>query len=140
MLRTKSRVQTLFSSAIVVSLLYAGVTLAETIAIRPQPNYNKTLSGRSGGSVATQDCGFIANSPNHVITLDTDIDSMEIKIQVEGGEPTLLIDGPDGRFCTRAIDGEAAIEGLWPAGLYQVMVGDRISANSQYNYTLSIRQ
>lgn len=137
---SKLSVKTLCSMAIAVSLLNAGATPAETIAIRPQPNYNKVLSGRSGGSIATNDCGFVANSPNHVITLDTDIDAMEIKIEVEGGEPTLLIDGPDGRFCTRAINGQADINGLWPAGAYKIHVGENSGANNQYNYTLSIRQ
>lgn len=140
MLQTQSRFKILLSAAIAVSILNAGVTLAETIAIRPQSGYNKTLSGQSGGNVTTNDCGFIGNSPNHVITLDTDIDSMEIKVNVAGGEPTLLIEGPDGRFCTRAINGEADITGYWPAGEYSIRVGDRAGANSQYNYTLSIRQ
>ncbi|WP_204102315.1 MULTISPECIES: hypothetical protein [Spirulina sp. CCY15215] len=140
MLQIKSLLKTLFSTAIAVSFLHAGATLAETIAIRPQSGYNKTLNGLSGGNVNTNDCGFISNSPNHVITLDTDIDSMEIKINVAGGEPTLLIEGPDGRFCTRAINGEANITGYWPAGEYTIIVGDRLGANSQFNYTLSIRQ
>jgi hypothetical protein len=133
-------IKSLFSMAIAIGFLNAGIALAETIAIRPEPNYNKILSGRSGGSVATNDCGFVANNPNHVITLDTDIDAMEIKIEVEGGEPTLLIDGPDGRFCTRAINGQADINGLWPAGAYKIHVGDSSGANNQYSYTLSIRQ
>ncbi|MBP0022123.1 MAG: hypothetical protein J7647_31775 [Cyanobacteria bacterium SBLK] len=139
MLWTRSLVKMLSSAAILVGILNVGGMLAETIAIRPQPNYNKVLSGRSGGNVATNDCGFIANSPNHVITLAADIDSMEIKVEVEGGEPTLLIDGPDGRFCTRAINGEADITGYWPAGDYKINIGNS-DISSQYSYTLSIRQ
>ncbi|NEO26684.1 MAG: hypothetical protein F6K03_07245 [Kamptonema sp. SIO4C4] len=121
--------------------LSAGGALAEVIAIRPETNYQMTVQGQSGGSLNSEDCGHISTRPNHVMNLSSDIESMSLELTVENSEdaqPTLLIVGPDGRFCIRAIDGKADSAGLWPAGRYEIYVGDR--SGKKNNYIISISQ
>jgi hypothetical protein len=131
----------LMPTALVTILLStAGVpTLAETIALRIGPNQPMTLSGQSGGSVSTPDCGKISATPNHVLNIAERIDSMTVRVQATGGQPTLLVDGPDGRFCAVTTGGnQPEIPGLWMPGQYKIYVGDL--SGGQYAYSISIAQ
>ncbi|MDB9315689.1 hypothetical protein PN462_21425 [Spirulina sp. CS-785/01] len=121
--------------------LSAVSALAEAIAIRPEADYQTTVQGESGGTVDSGDCGYIPTRPNHVMNLSGDIESMSLELTVansEEAQPTLLIVGPDGRFCIRAIEGKADSAGLWPAGRYEIYVGDR--SGKKNDYIISINQ
>jgi hypothetical protein len=99
------------------------------------------VKGTSGGGVDSKDCGYIANQPNHVLNLMERTDYLRVSLQVNGGEPTLLIIGPGAkdRFCvlgdrTSAMSPE--LSGVWEAGKYLIYVGDR--TGSQLPFTLNI--
>lgn len=125
-------------------LLTVGATSSYAQTLEIGKNFNPdplTLQGQSGGNVKSNDCGFIANQPSQVIEVTERINYMRLTVEAEGGQPTLLVDGPDGRFCVLAdaVTGEnPAISGVWLQGSYRVYVGDR--TGSQSRYTLSVSQ
>jgi hypothetical protein len=133
-----------FPTALATILLGASVTSshAETIKVKPSSSPGSvTVKGQSGGSVDSLDCGFVAEAPNQVLQVSERINYMRVNVQVAGGKPTLLVDGPDGRFCVFAndiTDGNPEISGVWLPGKYKIYVGDRTDA--QHQYTLSISQ
>ncbi|NJL84038.1 MAG: hypothetical protein HC890_15940 [Chloroflexaceae bacterium] len=57
-----------------------------------------TVQGQSGGIVDSKDCGYIAPAPNQVLTLTSRLDYLRLSLQSTGGQPTLLVEGPGGRF------------------------------------------
>lgn len=97
-----------------------------------------TLTGRSGG-VNKSNCGNISATPNHLIEIK---EPLRLNFSVVAADaPTLLIEGPGGRFCALSDSysgGKIEIPGYWIPGGYTVHVGQ--SAQSQSNYTLSISQ
>jgi len=113
----------LIPTALVSLLCAIAATPAFANPIAINPNQNPTLSGLSGGNVKTPDCGFIAGGPNHTLQITEQIDSMQIRVEAMGGNPTLLIVGPDAdeRHC--AAD-RPEMPGLWLPGDYNVYVGD----------------
>lgn len=127
----------LVSTTLAVTVLGFGglASLAETIAIAPAQSRQAT--GQSGGTQETPDCGAIATTPNHVITVTEQINSMHLRVEAEGGQPTLLVIGPSAneRMCA---SGTPEMPGLWLPGEYQVFVGDR--AGESHNYTLYLDQ
>ncbi|MEM1369626.1 MAG: hypothetical protein AAGG02_16760 [Cyanobacteria bacterium P01_H01_bin.15] len=85
------------------------------------------LDGESGGKVDSKDCGFISKSPTQVLAVRDRLDFLRLKVKSQGGQPTLLIKGPSGRFCilgekTNGYSPQHA--GIWMPGNYQVFVGD----------------
>lgn len=121
-------------------LTYANLAAAQVVKISPTFKPDPlTLSGKSGGSNKSN-CGNITPAPNHVIQVTESIPYL--RLTVEGsGQPTLLIDGPGGRFCVLADNysgGKPEITGFWQTGSYSLYVGELSQA--QYNYTLSISQ
>lgn len=96
------------------------------------------LNGTSGGTNKTN-CGAIAKAPNQVLRITAgQINYMRIKVKAEGA-PTLLVDGPGGKFCVLATAGEdLEMSGVWTKGNYSIYVGDR--AGNSYPYSLSITQ
>jgi hypothetical protein len=108
---------------------------ADTIAIAPQES--RQLVGQSGGSQQTPDCGAISPTPNHVITITEQINSMRLRVEATGGQPTLLVIGPSAneRMCASA---KPEMPGLWLPGTYQVFIGDR--AGESHAYTLHLDQ
>ncbi|MBZ8180691.1 hypothetical protein [Oscillatoria salina] len=137
--------QILVPVAVVTVLLVAGTTSGKaqpTIQLRNQSNFTPISSpGQSGGSVDSKNCGFVARSPNQVLNVTERIDYLRVRVEATGGEPTLLVDGPDGRFCVLAdeISGDSPeISGVWLPGRYSVYVGDR--SGSRYDYTLYVSQ
>ncbi|MEM8719162.1 MAG: hypothetical protein AAGE84_07610 [Cyanobacteria bacterium P01_G01_bin.39] len=102
---------------------------------------NRTIKGQSGGTVDSQGCGFVSTSPSYEINLKEKVDYMRFTVQADGGQPTLLVIGPnsDDSFCVLGdeISGlKPEISGVWEAGYYQIYIGDRTS--SQHNFTLNI--
>ena len=102
---------------------------------------SQTIEGNSGGFVDSQGCGFIADSPNHQMNLSKRIDYMRLTVQANGGQPTLLVLGPNSgdSFCVLGdeISGlRPEISGVWEAGNYEIYVGDR--SGSQHQFVLNI--
>lgn len=95
--------------------------------------------GMSGGPVRTADCGNIDRSPDHVITVTRSFAYLRVHADAPA-DVTLVVEGPFGRKC----DGEAAaIDGAWPAGAYEVWVGDWQDSWSQGEaaaYTLYVTE
>ncbi len=99
------------------------------------------VTGQTGGTVSSQSCGFIRETPNQVLEISQRLDYMRLLVEAEGGQPTLLVDGPDGKFCVLADNlsqDNPVMSGVWPAGLYKVYIGDR--GGNPHNFTLSISQ
>lgn len=101
----------------------------------------QTVRGNSGGSVESKNCGFIAATPSHTISLSERVDYMKMLVNADGGKPTLLVIGPkaEDSFCvlgdlSAGLNPE--ISGVWEPGTYQIYVGDR--AGESHQFTLSI--
>lgn len=97
------------------------------------------LSGKSGGNVSSN-CGKISAAPNQIIQVTQSMPYMRLTVD-SPGQPTLLIDGPGGRFCVLADSfsgSKPELSGYWQAGRYSLYVGEL--SQGQYNYTLSISQ
>lgn len=121
-------------------LLYPQVSHAQTLA-QLSPG-NQTVQGRSGGTVDSQGCGFIAAGPNYQMNLAQRVDYMRLTVQVNGGQPTLLVLGPNAgdSFCVLGdeVSGlKPEISGVWEAGNYQIYVGDRTKAQHQFVLDIS---
>ena len=102
---------------------------------------DRTIQGQSGGSTDSQGCGFISDRPNYEMNLEQEIDYMRLTVQVAGGQPTLLVLGPNSEdsFCVLGdkVSGlKPEISGVWEAGYYQIYVGDRLG--EQHQFTLDI--
>lgn len=98
------------------------------------------VTGTSGGSQASQSCGMIGATPNHVINLSANFNYLRFSVQ-SAGQPTLLIQGPNGSSCVQADSfskGTIQLPGYWEKGTYSVYVGDR--AGGHNSYTLSVTQ
>jgi len=126
-------------TALVILLASSSLVRSETIAIRPRLQQADPLvfSGTSGGSQNSNDCGMIATTPNHVIQIDEQIDYLRFTVE-GGGQPTLLIEGPNSRTCVPGLPGEHKVEdsGLWKPGRYSISIGE--AAGGQHSYKLSI--
>jgi hypothetical protein len=93
-----------------------------------------TFNGTSGGSKKSN-CGAIATSPNHVLNITDQINYMRIAVKTEAGNPTLLIDGPGGRFCilaNKTSEIVAQMSGVWLPGKYSIYIGDRQGGKNAY--------
>ena len=105
-------------------------------SFKPDP---LVVNGKSGGTVKSN-CGNIATAPNQVIQVTESVPYLRFTVE-SGGQPTLLIEGPGGRFCVLPdtySGGKPEISGFWQKGKYSLYVGDLSQA--QYNYNLSISQ
>lgn len=128
--------------ALAFNLAVTGLTLAETPVLQINPKFQPdplVVRGTSGGAKGS-DCGHIAAKPNQVIQVSESLPYLRMSVE-SAGQPTLLINGPSGRFCVladRFSGGKPEISGFWQAGKYSVYVGDR--AQGQHPYTLSISQ
>lgn len=103
---------------------------------------NKTIRGQSGGSADSQGCGFISNSPSYEMNLENRIDYMRFTVQADGGQPTLLVIGPNSgdSFCVlgdRVSGLNPEISGVWEPGYYQIYVGDRTGDRHQFTMDIS---
>ncbi|MBE9209562.1 hypothetical protein IQ244_24295 [Nostoc sp. LEGE 06077] len=97
------------------------------------------LNGKSGGTVHSN-CGNISTTPSQIIQVTESMPYMRLSVD-SPGQPTLLIDGPSGRFCVLADSysgNKPELSGYWRAGKYSLYVGE--ISEGQYNYTLAISQ
>lgn len=128
--------------AFVMSLTLTHAHLAEAQVVRIQPKLQPdplVVNGTSGGTISSN-CGNITDKPNQVIQVTESLPYLRLTV-ASSGQPTLLIDGPGGRFCVLADSysgGKPEISGYWQAGNYSLYVGDL--SKGQYTYTLSISQ
>lgn len=99
-----------------------------------------TRQGTSGGPENSGDCGFISPQPNYVVQVQEPINYFSLQVKTAGGTPTLLVEGPSGRFCLlpHSADGQIKLSGHGDPGPYKIYVGDRSGGN--YSYTLTITQ
>ncbi|MEA5583214.1 hypothetical protein VB620_17935 [Nodularia harveyana UHCC-0300] len=136
------RLLTVVPVALVMSLMFSETNLADVPRLQIQDNLTSdplVLNGNSGGTVPSN-CGNISDTPNQVIQLTKPLPYLRLTVD-SPGQPTLLIDGPGGRFCVLAdsdSESQPELTGYFMAGEYSLYVGD-LSQN-QYNYTLSISQ
>jgi hypothetical protein len=136
------RLFTIASVAVTISLLLNQSSFAET----PITTIDSTLKldplilkGIAGGSVKSN-CGNIDTAPNQIIQVREPLPYLRLTAATEG-KPTLLIDGPGGRFCVIGDSnsgGKPELSGYWQPGKYLVYVGELSPKN--YNYTLAISQ
>ncbi len=102
---------------------------------------SKTIQGQSGGSIDSQGCGFVSRRPSYEMNLKQKVDYMRFTVQTDGGQPTLLVVGPNSgdSFCVLGdeISGlKPEISGVWEAGYYRIYVGDL--TGSQHEFRLDI--
>ena len=102
----------------------------------------RTIQGRSGGSNDTRGCGFVSSNPIYEMNLETRIDYMRFTVKANGGQPTLLVIGPNSgdSFCVlgdRLSGLKPEISGVWEAGYYQIYVGDRTGSRHQFTLNIS---
>jgi hypothetical protein len=130
---------TVVPAALVMLLSSVGVVLAQPMQITPgfQPD-PLTVTGTSGGTQASKGCGMIGATPNYVVNLANNFNYLRFTVQ-GAGQPTLLIQGPNGSSCVQAVPGgNIEVPGYWEKGSYSIYVGDR--AGTQHPYTLTITQ
>lgn len=129
-------------TALAVNLTVTMTTWADTAVIQVSPQFKPdplVVRGRSGGAKKSE-CGSISAKPNQILQVKKSLPYLRLSVD-SPGEPTLLIDGPSGRFCVLAdaVSGEKPeISGYWEAGRYSLYVGDR--ARGEHPYKLSISQ
>lgn len=109
----------------------------------PQNNLiAQVVQGNSGGPVKSGNCGFIAQSPNYSLNLPQRVDYMRITVQATGGQPTLLVVGPQANdsFCVLGDRGsglQPEISGVWEPGTYNIFIGDRTGTRHQFKLNIS---
>jgi len=121
-------------------LTAAGALQSQPLQIAPGFREPLSVSGVSGGPNNSGDCGFVAQGPNQVIEVTQDLPYWRIALQTAGA-PSLMIQGPRGRFCVlpaNAAAGNVEFSGYGDKGTYVIFVGDR--AQGQHPYSLSISQ
>ena len=127
-----------------LAAVLGSATAASAVPARmvSQPAEPMNFEGTSGGTVAS-DCGNISAQPSQQIQLTDEFtqSSGYLRFVVEGaGDPTLLIEGPAGRFCVlsdRAMDKGPEAVGYWLPGTYNIYVGDREAQSHPYNLSIS---
>lgn len=122
-------------TALVVLLSGANTAKSSSAAIelaRTLPADPIIVDGKSGGSKQTK-CGFISEAPSQLIKVTSaQIDYMRLRVE-SNGQPTLMVDGPGGKFCVLAVAGEKPeISGVWRQGTYKIHVGDRQGGSHPY--------
>ena len=138
------RLLTMVPTALAMSLVFAQTNLAQTTKIQINRNLQSDpliLKGKSRGTVKSN-CGNITTEPNQVIEVTQSLPYLRLTVESEG-KPTLLIDGPGGRFCVIAdkySGGKSELSGYWQAGTYSLFVGELSPGKPSFNYTLSISQ
>lgn len=119
----------LIPAALTTLLLGVNMSPASAETIRLGQNFqSERLEGRSGGPVESADCGYISQTPNQVLQVTERINYLRLNVQSDQGQPTLLVEGPGGRFCVLAdqVSGRGpSLSGVWLPGQYSVYVGEQ---------------
>lgn len=122
-------------TALAMSLAFMGTAKAAEVTINPNSD-PITLNGTSGGGNKSN-CGNIAATPNEVIQVKQSLPYLRLTVTGQG-RPTLLINGPSGRFCVLADDRRnPEISGYWQAGTYSLHVGNLSAGQHPYNLSIS---
>lgn len=79
---------------------------------------NCTVTAQS----ADLSCDAIPSTANHTMNV-TEMSGVTVSVQSGGGNPTLLVDGPDGCFYALGNGGVAQIPGFWSNGSHRIYVG-----------------
>ncbi len=127
-------------TALVVALTLAGTAEGKPLSLAPGFKPDPQVLAGTSGNTKSGDCGYVSEAPSQVIQVTQAVPYLRFAVQSEG-QPTLLIDGPGGRFCSLAdtySKKPAQISGFWSPGTYSVYVGNR--AQGQHAYQLSISQ
>ena len=139
------RLLTMVPTAFAMSLVFAQTNLAQTPTTQINRNLQPDpliLKGKSGGTVKSN-CGNITTEPNQVIQVTESLPYLRLTVESEG-KPTLLIDGPGGRFCVMAdkySGSKPELSGFWQPGTYSVYVGELDEGlQAKSSYALSISQ
>ncbi len=126
----------------IVAVVVATPALAAPRVIDGSLTAPIAISGTSGGTKIS-DCGNLPAQPSQELKI-TDRFAQEsgyLRISVEApGDPTLLIEGPTGRFCILANKDEKKgpeMAGRWLPGTYRIFVGDRKAASAPYKLSIS---
>ncbi len=133
---------TVVPAVLAMSLVFTNVSFAEKPLLVIKPNSESEpliVNGKSGGENKSN-CGNIAAEPNQLIQITDSLPYLRLTVE-SPGKPTLLIDGPGGRFCVLADSysgGKPEISGYWEKGNYSIYVGEL--SQRQYNYSLSFSQ
>ncbi|MDZ8049981.1 MAG: hypothetical protein RMX68_030725 [Aulosira sp. ZfuVER01] len=136
------KLMTVVPAALAMSLVLNDVNLAKDAPKIVNRNFSPdplVFNGNSGGSVKSN-CGNIPATPSQVIQVPEPLPYLRVTVESKG-QPTLLIDGPGGKFCVLADSysaGKAELAGYWQPGEYSFYVGDL--SQPQSSYTLSISQ
>jgi hypothetical protein len=136
------RLLAIVPTALVMSLFFTEANLAQTPTVQINRNSQPdplVLNGKSGGTVKSN-CGNITTEPNQVIQVTESLPYLRLTVESEG-QPTLLINGPGGRFCVMPdiySGDKPELSGYWQAGKYSLYVGEL--SKQQHSYTLSISQ
>lgn len=100
-------------------------------------------TGMSGGVRSTSDCGYVdsADAPDHVLTVNEGFSYLRAYVEAPG-DVTLLVEGPDGRYCSDDVNGlMPEISGSWPAGTYRIWIGDFAGpGQGTYRYQLFLSE
>ncbi len=132
----------LVPAALTISLVFTNANLAQAGIVQIYSKLQSdplAVNGESGGTVQSN-CGNISANPNQVIKLTEAVPYLRLTVD-SPGQPTLLVEGPGGKFCIlpdKYSGNKPEMSGFWQAGTYSVYVGELSKA--QYNYTLSISQ
>jgi len=138
--RARPRLSSIVTLALAMILAPVGAVRSQPLQIAPGFPEPLTMSGVSGGPNNSGDCGFVSQAPNHVINVTQDLPYWRIAVQTAGA-PSLMIQGPRGRFCVlpaNAAAGNVEFSGYGDKGIYTIFVGDR--SQGQHPYSLSISQ
>ncbi|MFB8797368.1 MAG: hypothetical protein U7126_24790 [Microcoleus sp.] len=138
--RVRLRLSSIVTLALAMILAPVGAVRSQPLQIAPGFPEPLNISGVSGGPNNSGDCGFISQAPNHVINVTQDLPYWRIAVQTAGA-PSLMIQGPRGRFCVlpaNAAAGNVEFSGYGDKGTYTIFVGDR--SQGQHPYSLSISQ
>jgi len=138
--RPRLRFGPIATLALTMILAAAGAVRSQPLQIAPGFPEPLNVSGVSGGPNNSGDCGFVAQGPNQVIEVTQDLPYWRIAVQTAGA-PSLMIQGPRGRFCVLPANAATAtieFSGYGDKGTYAIFVGDR--AQGQHPYSLSISQ
>jgi hypothetical protein len=137
----KLRILSVVPAVLAMGLILSHTKLADAQPVPINANFQPdplVLNGTSGGA-NKGNCGNVAATPNHVLEVKKSLPYLRLTVEGQG-QPTLLIDGPGGRFCvlTDNSGSKPEISGYWQEGKYSLYVGDL--SQKQFNYTLSISQ
>lgn len=123
-------------TAMLACTAIAPVASSDTVSLSAN-SPSLELSGTSGGPRDSQDCGFVPSRPSQVINVRGGLNRVRLEVNATGGQPTLLVNGPTGRYCVLGSDSNVLqMAGVWQDGRYEVSVGDR--AGESHRYTLSV--